>query len=155
MAKIVFLSVCFLYAGTGITHPEEALNGAICNVRARPLPLCASTLKQLAYIGIDFTFNMPVYPVLETRSPAHWEEGILFLTRFTQKEKAFQEWLELSTILPKKMLSRDDGKHNLIEMERAAIESGISLKNRTAPQERLRKSRDLLSFSQKWGRENR
>ena len=98
--------------------------GAVFGLSARHPPVCATTLKQLAYIGIDFTFSAPFCHNLETQIPTHWEGGVLFISDFNRKGEVFRKWLEISPIRPSKIVLIDDGKNNLI-MEKQMAEFGI------------------------------
>jgi len=99
--------------------------GAVFGLTARHPPVCAATLKQLAYIGIDFTFSAPFCPNLETMTPTRWEGGVLFLTDFNKKGEVFRKWLEISQFRPSKIVLIDDGERHLISMEKQMEELGI------------------------------
>ena len=99
--------------------------GAVLGVTARHPPISAATLKQLAYIGINFTFIAPECPKLEVKPPIHWEEGVLFLTDFNRKGEIFREWLEYSHFHSKKIILIDDSKENLIQMEEEMAKLGM------------------------------
>jgi hypothetical protein len=77
-----------------------------------PAPIPPEALKKLAYLGIEYTFNTSFPPVEEAKPPIPHQKGVLFLTDFQQSPEMFQEWIELGTLLPKKIL-----RHHLIELE--------------------------------------
>lgn len=108
-----------------IVHRVQQAAGAVFGLTARHPPISATTLKQLAHIGIDFTFSAPACPTLETKPPTLWNGGVLFVTDFNKKGDVFRKWLELSTILPSKIVLIDDGKNHLIYMEKQMGELGI------------------------------
>lgn len=99
--------------------------GAVFGLTARAPPICATTLKQLAQIGIDFTFSAPACPRLETKPPSLWNGGVLFITDFNRKGDVFRKWLEMSSILPSKIVLIDDGENHLLYMEKQMFELGI------------------------------
>lgn len=100
--------------------------GAVFGLTARHPPISTTTLKQLAYIGIDFTFSAPFCPPLETQTPTHWQGGVLFISDFNSKGDVFRKWLELSPIRPSKVVFIDDGKNHLFHMEKEMRELKIS-----------------------------
>lgn len=108
-----------------IVHLVQQSAGATFGLTARHPPICPTTLKQLAYIGIDFTFSAPFCPVLETQAPTHWEGGVLFLSDFNRKGDVFRKWLEISPIRPSKIVLIDDGENHLIQMEKQMGAIGI------------------------------
>jgi FMN phosphatase YigB (HAD superfamily) len=108
-----------------IVHLVQQSAGATFGLTARHPPICATTLKQLAYLGIDFTFSAPFCPPIETKAATHWEGGVLFLSDFNRKGEVFRKWLEISPIRPSKIILIDDGKHHLINMEKQMGAIGI------------------------------
>lgn len=108
-----------------IVYEIQQSAGAVLGVTARHPPISVATLKQLAYIGINFTFTAPECPKLEVQPPVHWEGGVLFLTDFNRKGEIFRKWLEYSHIRPQKVILIDDGKENLIQMEEEMAKMNI------------------------------
>ncbi len=108
-----------------IVNQIQQAAGSTCGLTARHPPLCPETLKQLAYIGIDFTFNVPFCPVLETQAPTRWEGGVLFLSDFSRKGDIFRKWLEISPIRPSKIVLIEKSGTNSIEMEKEMNDVGI------------------------------
>jgi hypothetical protein len=108
-----------------IVQKVQQSAGAVFGLTARAPPICSTTLKQLARIGIDFTFSAPACPKLETKPPTLWNGGVLFITDFNRKGDVFRKWLEMSSILPSKIVLIDDGKNHLIYMEKQMFELGI------------------------------
>jgi hypothetical protein len=108
-----------------IVNQIQQAAGSTCGLTARHPPLCPETLKQLAYIGIDLTFNAPFCPVLETQAPTRSEGGVLFLSDFSRKGDIFRKWLEISPIRPSKIVLIEKRGNNSIEMEKEMNDIGI------------------------------
>lgn len=108
MAKLIALLLlsCCLHAEIIETDIQKVQQPAreVFGLTARPLPVNGTILKQLAHIGIQFTFTAPCPPAAETKSPTPWKEGALFLTDFNRKGKIFRKWLEPSLIRPSKVV---------------------------------------------------
>ncbi len=85
---------------------------------AQGLPINGDTLKHLAMIGIDFTFNNLFSSNLESKAPIQWEGGVLFISDFNSKAKVFRKWLEMAQFRPSQIVIIDSGLTNLIEMEK-------------------------------------
>ena len=89
MAKLVLFLTFFvsLFANT-------------CEIDARGLPITAATLKELAHIGLRYTFPTPLPTNLESKSSVSWEGGVKFSADFNQKAKVFRKWIKLSPLRP-------------------------------------------------------
>ncbi len=108
-----------------IVRQVQQSAGAVFGLTARHPPICAATLRRLAQIGIDFTFTAPECPVIESKNLIHWERGVLFLTDFNKKGAIFRKWLEVTEKRPRKVILVDQGKTDLIEMEKEMAALGI------------------------------
>ena len=129
MAKITVFLVLFSTCYTmEINHLEEILphinettllalhidETQTCSLTVHGLPLNAEILKEIAYMGIGYTFSAPFCPNLNTRGPVPWEGGIMFIADFNQKTKVFLKWLELSQFRPSKIVIIDSGECPLV-----------------------------------------
>lgn len=108
-----------------IVRRVQQAAGAVFGLSARHPPISATTLKQLAYIGIDFTFSAPFCPNIETKAPTEWKGGVLFITDFNSKAEVFRKWMEKVQLRPSKIILIDDGKNHLIQMEKQMAEIKI------------------------------
>lgn len=108
-----------------VVQEVQQTAGAVFGLTARHPPVCPATLKQLAKIGIDFTFTAPPCPKIDSKTPVHWEGGVLFLTDFNKKGLIFRKWLELTLLRPKKVILVDDSKNNLFDMEAEMAKIGM------------------------------
>lgn len=114
-----------LLVSTEIVQKMQASAGAVFGLTARAAPLTASTLKDLAYIGIHFTFSAPFCPSLEIKGPTHWEGGVLFISDFNSKAEVFLKWLELAKFRPSKIVIIDSGNMDQIQMGKEVLEIKI------------------------------
>jgi hypothetical protein len=133
MAKIIFLllSVIYLHAEIiNINQLEEILpflddRTLILGLNVQQPPIAPDTLKQLAYIGIEYTFNAPFRPTAEIRAPESLEGGILLLSDFGGKAEVFRKWLEISLIKPSQVILIDDRRDNFFEIKTEMETIGI------------------------------
>ncbi|MBX7066508.1 MAG: DUF2608 domain-containing protein [Parachlamydiales bacterium] len=92
--------------------------GAVFGLTALQPPVNAAILKELALIGIDFTFTAPARPNLETKAPVRWEGGVLFISDFNRKAEVFRKWLEMAQFRPSKIVIIDTGNQPKDEIEK-------------------------------------
>lgn len=108
-----------------IIHEIQQSAGAVLGLTATHPPISEATLKQLAYIGINFTFAAPERPKLAVQPPVPWEGGVLFLTDFNRKGEIFRRLLEYTHIHPKKIILIDNTREHLIKIEEEVAELSI------------------------------
>lgn len=100
-----------------IVQEMQETAGAVFGLTALQPPVNAALLKELAFIGIDFTFTAPYRPNLESKAPARWEGGVLFITDFNSKAKVFRKWLEMAQFRPSNIVIIDTGNESETEIE--------------------------------------
>lgn len=100
-----------------IVQEMQESAGAVFGLTALQPPVNAALLKELAFIGIDFTFTAPYRPNLEAKAPVRWEGGVLFIADFNRKAEVFRKWLEIAQFRPSKLVIIDTGKESQTEME--------------------------------------
>jgi len=134
MAKIVlFLFVFFSVRAEiiEISSMEEIFpyidqGTLVLGLSAQPAPIDPDTLKQLAYIGIEYSFNTPFRPQVESKVPESWEGGIMYLSDFEGKAEVFRKWLEVTLIKPSQIVLIDDKMDHFAEMQSQIDSLGIS-----------------------------
>lgn len=107
MAKIIFSllsSFCLFGEIIEIQQPHTLVLG----INPKLPPIAPDTLRKLAYIGIEYTFNTTFQPKAETKTPDEWEGGIRFLSDFEGKAEVFRKWFEISLIKPDQIVIIDD-----------------------------------------------
>lgn len=100
-------------------------SGASLALTARHPLISKLTLRQLSELEIDFANHAPLGVVLDTEHPTHWEQGVLFASMKNPKGTLFRQFVEKSSVKPRKIVFVDDAKHHLELMEREFMESGI------------------------------
>lgn len=88
---------------------------AICGLKTLSAPLDSVSLRDLAYIGVEFIFDAPIQSSQQTGPKNEKERGLVVLTDFDLREEVFQKWVELATILPKEIIQVSEG--NLVELQ--------------------------------------
>ena len=95
----------------GADLPTQAIYG----LKALSPPLDAITLRDLAYIGVEYIFDTPIEHSHQTS--LRGGRGLILLTDFDQNEAVLQKWIELASILPKEIIQSPEGSHNLVELQ--------------------------------------
>lgn len=133
MAQIIFL---FLLAASlraeiiQINAMEEILpyldkRTLVLGLNAQPAPIDPNTLKYLAYLGIEYSFNTTFRPQAESKVPDPWRGGVMHLSEFEGKAEVFRKWLETTLIKPSQIVLIDDKMDHFAEVQRKIDPLGI------------------------------